>query len=147
MAAENKCPLCGKINPPSEWVCEECGAQLPFHGKQTKKESPTPQAKSGNNCGQSCAWGCGIFFVLFVLLPMSCSMLESSSTPTPTPAPYVAPTPSPTPYVRQYAPRVWVNTSTGVYHRPGGRWYGNTKSGQYMTEQEALQKGYRASRR
>ena|SRR5689334_18893735 len=38
---------------------------------------------------------------------------------------------------------VWVNTSTGVYHCPNTRWYGNTKSGTYMTQQEAQSKGYR----
>jgi len=41
--------------------------------------------------------------------------------------------------------RVWVNTASGVYHCPGTRWYGKTKSGQYLTQKEALQKGYRAA--
>ena len=39
--------------------------------------------------------------------------------------------------------KVWVNTNSGVYHCPGTRWYGNTKSGQYMTQKEAQSKGYR----
>jgi hypothetical protein len=38
---------------------------------------------------------------------------------------------------------VWVNTSSGVYHCPGTQWYGNTKSGKYMTQKEAQSKGYR----
>ena len=38
---------------------------------------------------------------------------------------------------------VWVNTNSGVYHCPGTRWYGKTKSGQYMTQREAQSKGYR----
>jgi hypothetical protein len=38
---------------------------------------------------------------------------------------------------------VWVNTNSGVYHCANTRWYGNTKSGQYMTQQEAQSKGYR----
>ena len=39
--------------------------------------------------------------------------------------------------------KVWVNTNSGVYHCPGTRWYGNTKSGQFMTQRQAQSKGYR----
>lgn len=39
--------------------------------------------------------------------------------------------------------RVWVNTNSGVYHCPNTRWYGNTKSGRFMTQREAQSKGYR----
>jgi hypothetical protein len=38
---------------------------------------------------------------------------------------------------------VWVNTQSGVYHCANTRWYGNTKSGTYMTQKEAQAKGYR----
>jgi hypothetical protein len=41
--------------------------------------------------------------------------------------------------------KVWVNTASGVYHK-GGEWYGATKQGKFMTEQEAKQAGYRAAR-
>jgi len=42
--------------------------------------------------------------------------------------------------------KVWVNTSTGVYHAEGTRWYGKTKEGKYMTEDEAIKAGYRAAK-
>jgi hypothetical protein len=39
--------------------------------------------------------------------------------------------------------KVWVNTNSGVYHCPGARWYGNTKVGEFMTQKQAQEKGYR----
>jgi hypothetical protein len=39
--------------------------------------------------------------------------------------------------------KVWVNTSSGVYHCPGTRWYGNTKHGKYVGECTAIQDGNR----
>jgi hypothetical protein len=40
---------------------------------------------------------------------------------------------------------VWVNTDSKIYHKPGSRWYGKTKEGQWMTEQDAVKAGYRAA--
>jgi hypothetical protein len=45
----------------------------------------------------------------------------------------------------QASGKVWVNTETGVYHK-GGRWYGATKQGKFMTEDDAIKAGYRASK-
>lgn len=39
--------------------------------------------------------------------------------------------------------KVWVNSNSAVYHCPSTQWYGNTKRGEYMTQAEAQQKGYR----
>jgi len=42
----------------------------------------------------------------------------------------------------QKAGKVWVNTASGVYHK-GGRWYGKTKQGKFMAEDDAKKAGYR----
>src|SRR5262252_6885858 len=39
--------------------------------------------------------------------------------------------------------QVWINTETGVYHREGSRFYGTTRKGKYMIEQDAKQTGYK----
>lgn len=44
------------------------------------------------------------------------------------------------------AGQVWVNTRSGVYWRPGTEYYGKTKQGKYMSEQDALAAGYHASK-
>jgi DNA uptake protein ComE-like DNA-binding protein len=41
---------------------------------------------------------------------------------------------------------VWVNLDTKVYHKAGDRYYGKTKHGQWMTEQQAIAAGYRAAK-
>jgi hypothetical protein len=38
---------------------------------------------------------------------------------------------------------VWVNTESHVYHREGSQWYGRTKHGKYMSEQDAVKEGDR----
>jgi len=37
----------------------------------------------------------------------------------------------------------WLNTNSGVYHCPGTRYYGNTKRGNFLTQEEALLSGNR----
>ena len=37
--------------------------------------------------------------------------------------------------------KVWVNTSSGTYHK-AGRYYGKTKQGKFMTEDDAKKAGY-----
>lgn len=41
---------------------------------------------------------------------------------------------------------VWLNTSSGIYHLQGERWYGRTKHGAYVCEHEADQAGDRETR-
>ena len=41
---------------------------------------------------------------------------------------------------------VWANTSSGVYHLRGERFYARTKNGAFVCQKEADQKGLRVSR-
>lgn len=41
---------------------------------------------------------------------------------------------------------VWVNTESKVYHT-GGKYYGNTKHGKFMSKADAEKAGYKASKR
>jgi len=42
--------------------------------------------------------------------------------------------------------KVWVNLDSGVYHK-GGRWYGKTKNGKFMTVDDAKKAGYKSAKR
>jgi hypothetical protein len=58
--------------------------------------------------------------------------------------------PAATPAAQPAAPTtgsgmVWVNTDSGIYHKPGSRYYAKTKQGKYMSEADAVKAGYRAA--
>lgn len=62
---------------------------------------------------------------------------------------YIGPLPTAAPArsaLSHGANEVWVNTRSGKYFHPGSQWYGKTKSGEYMSESEAIQKGYQAAK-
>ena len=41
---------------------------------------------------------------------------------------------------------VWANSESKVYHVEGDYWYGKTKKGEWMTEDDAVKAGYRRSK-
>lgn len=69
-----------------------------------------------------------------------------AAAPVEAPPPTAAPTPpgsAPEGEAGGTAPgEVWVNTRSGKYFPPGSRYYGNTKVGEYMSEQQARRSGY-----
>lgn len=78
--------------------------------------------------------------------PSSTSSSAPTSTPAPTPrGASAADQPAP-----QQPPRpgmVWVNLDTKIYHKEGHRWYGKTKHGQFMAEDDAIKAGYHESKK
>lgn len=46
----------------------------------------------------------------------------------------------------ELAPRVWVNTTSNVYHCLGSADYGTTRAGVYLSEAEARAQGHRPAR-
>jgi len=165
-AFDKECPRChGKEIRVPQREAQQAPApqQMPQVGTAAAAIALNQKAVRG------CAIGCGALFALFVVLPVGCSMLFSGPSTT---SPYVTRPPITNPYadspaVREVGPDVqiapvpapppepqadadsltdvWVNTDSGIYHYQGQRWYAVTEEGEFMSEAEAKQKGYRAN--
>jgi len=83
-------------------------------------------------------------FALFAPATMRAQQTPRAPAPVPQTSPAKSPaSPEPSSILGNPDVQVWVNTNSGVYHCPNTRWYGATKSGVYMKQTEAQQKGYR----
>ena len=82
---------------------------------------------------------------------------QSKKAPNPTPVPVTIGSPPPMPLpkfpgsntataTQQGNKQVWVNTATHVYYKEGSKWYGKTKHGKQMTEQDAIKGGDRPAK-
>jgi hypothetical protein len=82
------------------------------------------------------------------------STAAANATPVPSPTASASPAKVaktiPTPEATQApgggAGQVWVNTETHVYHKEGSKWYGKTKHGKYLSEQDAIKEGDHAAK-
>jgi DNA uptake protein ComE-like DNA-binding protein len=113
--------------------------------KTVEKIAPlvTVSAASGSGPGGASGRGTGSS------TPSTTSSSPSATTPPSPPATSSRPESATEEVPAQTPPRagmVWVNIDTGVYHRQGDRWYGKTKHGKWMTEEDAVKAGYRASK-
>jgi hypothetical protein len=119
--------------------------------KNTKKNKADAGASSSQAAPDS-----GTASSKKITTPKKADATDKSATaddsPTPPPAAPANASASKTAAAHQAPPAnsagmVWVNTDSGIYHKPGTRWYGKTKQGKYMTEADAIKAGYKASGR
>ncbi len=90
-------------------------------------------------------WAAVVIVLSALLLPLP-SLAQQTQSPAPaaqTAQPAAGPSAASSQPEGSAEVKVWVNTKSGIYHCPGTHWYGATKQGEYMTQSEAQQKGFR----
>jgi hypothetical protein len=123
--------------------CAWCAPVLASIGSRVTKMTPRTQGQRLLVIRRSFAL-LAVFLVLLVtqaIFAQQAAPAPSANSPITQTKPIVALQSSSTPGNPET--KVWVNTSSGVYHCPGTHWYGATKSGTYMKQSEAQSKGYR----
>jgi hypothetical protein len=105
-------------------ACSKHGGIAEWYGK-TKSKDAAGGTAAGGTAGAAAGGTSGA--AAGAAAQKSSSMKQASSEPAPGGGPG----------------KVWVNTSSKVYHCQGDKWYGKTKQGNYMTEAEAKAAGDR----
>jgi len=107
-------------------------AAVPLVQAADTTTSPTPQASAspGKKHSKKAATGAN-----------ATNAATPATSATPTKAAKGVPTPQKVQAPGGGAGQVWVNNETHVYHKEGSRYYGKTKNGKYMSEQDAIKEG------
>ena len=99
------------------------------------------------------SWGkaVGVLVVLLAAVFAGAALVQTASSDSQAASPNHTKSQSSTPSASDIAAakasgKVWVNLDTGIYHK-GGRWYGKTKNGKFMSVDEASKAGYKAAKR
>ena len=93
---------------------------------------------------------CAVLALLLLLAAWTAAYATPQDSPSQTPAAAAKAAPAP-PSASDIAAakaghKVWVNLDSGIFHK-GGRWYGKTKNGKFMTADDAKKAGYKAAKR
>lgn len=119
------------------WLLLTCGVRAQSQPAQQTGDQAKPQAGSSKDDTKPQKTGAA------TEVPAKTPANSTATSTTPAAKPSAAQQPRPA----NGRGMVWVNTESGVYHKPGTRYYGKTKQGKYMTEADAIKAGYHAAKK